>query len=154
MGSQMAGSKYIFLFFELLSEYCSAWIINFERKFAELRLSQKNHHWNKYEELRPLYSLTVGKASFIVHLTTGILGIGDIGEEISRVLTVGFRSKVIGYCSNPAKKKSTATRLVSGPEGLTEIVSSSDYLINILPHTNETVGLLNGLCFTSLSLTL
>lgn len=75
---------------------------------------------------------------------TGILGIGDIGEEISRVLTLGFNAKVIGFCNSPEKRpNSTATKLVSGEDGLLEMLSAVDYLINVLPHTPETIGLLN-----------
>lgn len=42
-------------------------------------------------------------------------------------------------------KNSMATRLLFGDEGLDEILRYVDYLINILPHTGETVGLLNGM---------
>lgn len=52
--------------------------------------------WNQYRTLRPLYSLTIG--SYFVfakfNMPTGILGIGDIGEEIARTLTLGFRANV------------------------------------------------------------
>ncbi|WP_018632357.1 2-hydroxyacid dehydrogenase [Neomegalonema perideroedes] len=72
----------------------------------------------------------------------GVLGLGELGAAVARALAgVGF--PVSGWSRSPKPGIGAEIRALSGPEGLEEILKSSEILMVLLPLTPETRGLLN-----------
>jgi glyoxylate/hydroxypyruvate reductase A len=83
----------------------------------------------------------------IKEITIGILGLGTIGSYVSHQFgLLGF--SVLGW-SRTLKEIENVNTFV-GKEGIESISSQSDYLINILPLTKETKGILNSNLFSSM----
>jgi len=71
----------------------------------------------------------------------GVLGLGNIGLQISKILKYGFNCYVIGFKKHPSKEKlESIDQIVFNLE---EIVEKSEILFNTLPLTKETSNLLN-----------
>ena len=69
--------------------------------------------------------------------TIGILGVGDIGLEVAR-LAKAFGMQVLGYRRSSQPVPGVDIMLEYGREGLNELLSRSDYIVNTLPLTKET----------------
>ena len=69
----------------------------------------------------------------------GILGLGYLGQHAAGLFTKnGF--KVLGW--SRTQKSLTEIQTFSGPEGLSEMLAESDFLICLLPLTPETESLI------------
>jgi len=123
------------VFAKQMAEYCISWIVSEERNFISMLKDQSKKEWNPYLTHRTLSSLKLG-----------ILGFGSIGQELSNIFVNSFGSEVLALCTDEKKyqKLIPQIEILSGPKGLLRILQNSDYLINVLPHTPETIGLLNG----------
>ncbi|XP_067003289.1 glyoxylate/hydroxypyruvate reductase A [Anabrus simplex] len=120
-----------------MSEYVVAHIVNRERCFFSFYDSQKAHKWEK-NDLFPF-------RRSIQDLTIGILGTGVIGKSIAKVLKT-LHATVWGLGRTPLPEGEKLPnideyRLVSK---LPELLQNCDYVINVLPDTKETTGLLSG----------
>ena len=72
--------------------------------------------------------------------TVSILGLGKIGSHVAvKMADIGF--KVQGWSGS--EKKIPGVRSFFGKNGLEELLNTTDILVNILPLTAETTGLLN-----------
>lgn len=70
----------------------------------------------------------------------GVLGLGEMGREAAQALSrLGF--PVRGW--SRSQKRIEGVACYSGREGLESVVSKSDILVNLLPLTSETEGLLS-----------
>jgi glyoxylate/hydroxypyruvate reductase A len=70
----------------------------------------------------------------------GVLGLGAMGLAAARMLkAVGF--DVMGWSRSP--RQEDGIRCFSGPDGLDEILSRSQIVVLLLPHTPETGNLMN-----------
>ncbi|ETM50835.1 hypothetical protein L914_05236 [Phytophthora nicotianae] len=112
-----------------MAQYVFGWIIALERKFLEVQTFQKQHNYArtelKYRSFRPL--------------TVSILGLGEIGQGIGRLMkTAGFKRR-IGE-EDADKLQESADRVSSD---LDDVLSVADFVVNILPSTDATRGLLN-----------
>ncbi|RLN06599.1 hypothetical protein BBO99_00005008 [Phytophthora kernoviae] len=110
------------------------------------RLPHGNHARSKGE--LPQFTLTrtggfqgqtIGKSARTV--TVGILGLGDIGQGVGNMLrAAGY--KVLGF-----KRRVTPEMTLDCADRVTpdldEVLSQSDYLVNVLPNTTSTRYLLN-----------
>uniref|UniRef100_A0A023GB87 Putative glyoxylate/hydroxypyruvate reduct n=1 Tax=Amblyomma triste TaxID=251400 RepID=A0A023GB87_AMBTT len=119
----------------LMAEYVVAGIINFERGLYRYCLMQQSKEW---DHIIPLNFRTLSD------LCIGILGAGLIGEEIAKSL-VQFGATVNGF----ARKKRSSEELRRSSfqrisDDLHSILEDSHYIVNALPSTPSTVGLLNG----------
>lgn len=80
--------------------------------------------------------------------TITILGLGEIGKLVAeRFVALGF--KVKGW-SNSAKNIN-GVEAFAGKKGLNSAISETDFIVNILPLTNETEGILNKVFFNQCS---
>ena len=70
----------------------------------------------------------------------GVLGLGTLGSATARKLRK-LDFNVAGWSAN--KKKISGVKSLVGPEGLTKILSASDYLILLLPLTERTKAIIN-----------
>jgi phosphoglycerate dehydrogenase-like enzyme len=116
-----------------MAQYVFGWVIAIERKFFEARALQEQKDWNQAAMAYRHFS----------EVTIGILGLGDIGREIGRLLKIaGFQ--VIGFkrhvSESDAPSDDCADRVTND---LTHVLAQSDYLVGVLPSTAATRGLLN-----------
>ncbi len=75
--------------------------------------------------------------------TLGIVGLGNVGRMIAQ-LAKPFGVRAIGSRRNPGQAPATddGVDALYGPQELTTLLRESDYVVLIVPHTAETVGLL------------
>ncbi|KAK4879334.1 hypothetical protein RN001_007480 [Aquatica leii] len=125
-------------FGQIMSEYVITQIVCNERDFSTIRFNQQQQIWcqdGKISDYRVISDLTIG-----------ILGLGTIGSWIGRCLSM-FGAKILGYGRkthlDPAIDFLSSDCYYS-KSGLSDILRKSDYIINVLPATSETTGLLNG----------
>jgi glyoxylate/hydroxypyruvate reductase A len=75
----------------------------------------------------------------------GILGFGEIGQRVAADLAqLGFPVMV---WSRTAKPTPPSIRGFHGPSGLSAMIDETEVLVNLLPLTQETQGILNGELF-------
>ncbi|XP_037573510.2 glyoxylate/hydroxypyruvate reductase A isoform X1 [Dermacentor silvarum] len=119
----------------IMAEYVVAGIINFERGLYRYFELQKTKNWDD------LLSLNFRTLS---DLRVAILGAGVVGEEIAKSL-VQFGTTVNGF----ARRSRSCEELRSSPfqkisPDLSSLLEDCHYLVNALPSTPDTVGMLNG----------
>ena len=118
-----------------MSEYVMAHIFNFERFQKQQYENQKNRVWS-----------TGGKIfehRLICDLSVGILGLGSIGKTIAQKLNA-FGATVWGVTRTPLKEELCYIDEHRTIECLPEMLKNCDYIVNVLPSTPNTLGLLNG----------
>ncbi|MDN5316085.1 MAG: D-2-hydroxyacid dehydrogenase [Thermoanaerobacterium sp.] len=112
-----------------ISEQVLGYMLLFERGLNYFIRKQMNREWDKSVRVSELYGKTVC-----------ILGVGSIGEEISRIARE-FGMKTIGV-----RKSGKASQFVDKMytnENMIFAVSKADYVICVLPLTDETYHLLS-----------
>lgn len=115
-----------------IAEWCLARIIGHERSFDLSRRDQEQKKWAGSKEIITQYR-------YLRDLTLVILGVGDIGLCIARAAKA-FGMTVVGY----ARSERSEEALSSCTTNLQSALQQADYLINVLPSTNDTRGLLVG----------
>ena len=95
--------------------------------FASLS-AQKNKNWIRRE-----YSELHG-------LTVGILGAGSIGRETAR-LAKAFEMKTLGF--RKSGRPSPLFDEIFPTDRLNDLLAQSDFVVNIMPLTPETIGLID-----------
>ncbi|XP_053390278.1 glyoxylate/hydroxypyruvate reductase A-like, partial [Mercenaria mercenaria] len=127
-------------FSRFMAEYVLGYVLTKERSIIEVAKDQETRMWNKkkYSHYRSLTDLTIG-----------ILGVGEIGQEVARLCNASGM-KVIGVTrSQPSEeKRCPAVSQYRTTSELAEVLHDSDYVCNILPSTPETRGLLSGDMFS------
>ena len=118
-----------------IAEWSLARIIEHERSFAASAADQGKREWagsrNEVTQYRYLSSLTLT-----------VLGCGDIGRCIIRA-AAGFGMKTIAYGKSPRIAKDV-DGLDEYTQDLGEALRAGDYVVSVLPSTEETRGLLSG----------
>ncbi|XP_029175955.1 uncharacterized protein LOC114944278 [Nylanderia fulva] len=123
------------LFGLAMSEYVIAQIVNFERDQRQQYENQKLAVWKQEGKLI--------NHRHIRDLTIGILGLGTIGKCVAQKLKL-FGATIWGMTSSTPKEKLSYLDEHRTVDGLQDILENCDYIINILPSTPNTNGLLNG----------
>ncbi|CAK9817587.1 Glyoxylate/hydroxypyruvate reductase A [Anthophora quadrimaculata] len=118
-----------------MSEYVIAHIFNFERAQRQQYENQKHNQWQTNEK--------ISNHRLICDLSVGILGLGNIGKSIAQKLKT-FGATVWGMTRTPLKEKLDYLDEHRTIECLSEVLTNCDYIVNVLPSTNNTMGLLNG----------
>lgn len=117
-----------------IAEYAIAAMINLARNFHLMFRNQLRSKWDR--------SIAQGEINDKI---VGILGLGSIGQEIARkALALGMR--VIGVKNTPQPLE--GVDYVYGPAEMDEVFKQSDYVINLLPETITTRGLIDKKFFT------
>lgn len=114
-----------------MAEYTISMMLHIAKRNKQLLTQQQDRNWNRLGII-PVEELH-GK-------TVGILGVGAIGGEIAR-LAKAFNMRVIGL--NRSGKKHEYVDEMYKYDGLDSICSTADYIVSVLPSTNETKYLLN-----------
>ena len=112
-----------------IAEYAIAAMINLARNFHLMFRNQLRGKWDRSISQDEIYGKTVG-----------ILGLGSIGQEIARKAFI-LGMHVIGVKNNPLPLE--GIEHVYGPAAMKEVFSQSDYVINLLPNTTATRGLID-----------
>ena len=77
----------------------------------------------------------------------GVLGFGELGRTVSdQLVAVGF--DVAAWSRSP--QTSASVSLESGPDGLASLLGRSEIVVNLLPLTPQTRGILNAARFAAL----
>lgn len=119
-----------------IAEYAIAAMVNLARNFHLMLRNQLKGKWDR--------SVPQGE---INGSTVGILGLGSIGLEIARkAFMMGMR--VIGVKNGPIPLEGVDH--VYGPTEMDEVFKQSDYVINLLPDTPVTIGLIDKSLFSQM----
>ena len=119
-----------------MSEYVMAYLLMLERGLLTARVHQSSKVWrpdafkpDDADGPRPLRTLTLG-----------LLGCGDIGSQIARAAKA-HALRVVTFRKNLTAPDSFVDEVTPS---VAQILAASDYIVNILPSTPETRGLLSG----------
>ena len=112
-----------------MSEYVFAYILALERSLFETFENQKKRKWRAL----PFRS--------IAGLTIGICGLGSIGQELART-AANFGMRIVALKS--AYDDVDQVERIYEPTQMAEFVAQVDYLVNTLPDTPATHGMING----------
>ncbi|CAI1527957.1 MULTISPECIES: glyoxylate/hydroxypyruvate reductase GhrA [Serratia] len=119
-----------------MQEYALSYVLRYFRRFDEYQALQQRQEW---QPLDP-HSLD--------DFTIGILGAGVLGQSVARKLTeFGFRVR----CWSRSAKQIDGVQSFAGEAQRAAFLDGVKLLINLLPNTPETVGILNRELFAQLS---
>ncbi|GMF65515.1 unnamed protein product [Phytophthora lilii] len=116
-----------------LAQFVFGYVIALERKLFEAKEFQQKRVFGRWEL----------KYRSFRQLTIGILGLGDVGQEIGRTLkasgfqVAGFKRRV-----SDGDRKALAASADRVSMDLNEVLAQSDYIVNVLPSTDATRYLL------------
>ena len=122
------------VFGELMSEYVFGYLLAHERRIFALRQAQNKKHWDGRNN------------GSLRDKTIGLLGVGSIGAEVARTAK-HFKMTVRGYTYS---SESSPDVDVYFHDNLLEFVDGLDYLVNVLPNTPSTRGVLGTSVFERL----
>lgn len=119
-----------------MQEYALSYALRYFRRFDEYQALQQQQEW---QPLDP-HSLD--------DFTIGILGAGVLGRSVARKLTeFGFRVR----CWSRSAKQIDGVQSFAGEAQRAAFLDGVKLLINLLPNTPETIGILNRELFAQLS---
>jgi glyoxylate/hydroxypyruvate reductase A len=117
-------------------EYATHAVLRYMRRFDEYDTLQREGRWEKLKA-HP-------RASF----TVGVLGLGVLGTEVARSLTaLGVPAR--GY--SRSEKQVDGVTTYAGDAQFDAFLDGAKVLINLLPHTPDTEGVLNRRTFAKLA---
>lgn len=119
-----------------MAEYAIAAMINLARNFHVMHRNQLKQKWDRTMPQSEIYGQVVG-----------IVGLGSIGKEIARKASfLGMR--VIGVRKEPQAVEHVER--IYGPEEMESVFKESDYVINLLPLTEDTKGIIDKHYFSAM----
>jgi len=110
-----------------MAAYALHWVIRHQRRFAEAEQTQRVGEWVVPDHKQP-YEYHVG-----------VLGYGEIGSRIGRAF--GDLGYAVSAWTRSGRDE-PGVRHFAGDDQLEQFLASSDAVINVLPSTAETTGLL------------
>ncbi|WP_199932031.1 NAD(P)-dependent oxidoreductase [Xanthomonas citri] len=106
-------------------------VLQLLRNFRELRTLEKQCSEKEWRRL------DVRDAS---RVTVGIMGLGSIGTVVASAI-VGLGFKVVGWSRTGRDRPDMS--VFAGERGLNDFLAASNFLVCLLPATNQTIGLLD-----------
>jgi glyoxylate/hydroxypyruvate reductase A len=120
----------------LMEEYVCYFALKLHRNFFDVENNQKRKVWEWFPPQSGTYTCNVT-----------VLGLGQIGLPVAMALSrLGFNTT--GW--SRSEKKVDEIKTTYGTEGLDKVLPNTNILINLLPSTPETKGLLNCSLFKKL----
>jgi len=116
------------VFGELMSEYVIGYLLAHERKIYQRLEAQKNKNWED-----SVTGTLRGK-------TIGLLGVGSIGAEVA--LTAKFFGMTVRGYTRSSETSRHVDKYYHG-DNLLAFADGLDYLVSILPNTNDTRKIIN-----------
>jgi glyoxylate/hydroxypyruvate reductase len=118
-----------------MSEYALYWALRHHRDIDKYAASQRARQW-KVEDFVDT-----------IHRRIGILGLGTIGQDAAKKFAaLGFPTA--GWSRTAKSLPGIAT--FHGQQGFMRLLAGSDILVNVLPLTRETRGILDAKAFAAL----
>ncbi|XP_048257701.1 glyoxylate/hydroxypyruvate reductase A-like [Haliotis rufescens] len=118
---------------QVIGEYVIGHVIAHERKFKQMFKTNESRIWDaNYKYIRSLSTLTIG-----------VLGLGQIGTEITRMCKA-MGMTVWGLATGQQKSDHPYVDEFRCNNDLCDLLSNCDYICNILPSTPLTRNLLSG----------
>jgi phosphoglycerate dehydrogenase-like enzyme len=118
------------VFAPMLAEHVLLSMLYFNRQVWRLQAQRREGVWDRFPSV-------VGSKQ-----TVGIIGYGDIGRTVAERTIGALRpARVFGLRSRPVEAGAVddlGVKLLSGAEGLDEILRSSDFVVNVMPLTDDT----------------
>ena len=115
-----------------MSEYALYGVLHFHRRMDRYAEQQRSGEWRQLPAVPPQQR------------TIGVLGLGVLGLDFARkAAALGFR--VLGWSRSPHAIAGVET--FHGPAGFEPFLARSEGLVNFLPLTRETEGILNARSF-------
>ena len=114
---------------ECMAEWCTAHVLRYHLDLDEF-INPIKKEWKAHDKERLLAN----------QIDIGILGLGTLGSATAEKLKK-LDFKVTGWSAT--EKKIEGVRSLIGAEGLRRILSTSDYLILLLPLTEKTKNIIN-----------
>lgn len=111
-----------------MDEYALAGVLRYFRRFDEYQLQQQQQNWSPLEPHQQN------------DFTIGILGAGVLGKSVAQKLVAfGFNVR----CWSRSPKQIEHVQSFAGQSQLAAFLDGTRLLINLLPNTPETAGILN-----------
>lgn len=110
-----------------MAAYCVAWVVRHHRGFARAESTQRDGLWE------------IPERTLTYNFRVGVLGYGEIGSRIARAFAD------LGYPINAwtrSGRDEEGVNHFAGVNQLDEFLAASDAVINVLPSTEATTGLL------------
>jgi glyoxylate/hydroxypyruvate reductase len=118
-----------------MSEYAIFWALRHHRDIDKYEASQRAKAWKPEEFVDTL------------HRRIGVMGLGTIGQDTARKFALlGFPTA--GWSRTPKTVADVET--FHGADGLAAFLARTDILVNVLPLTRDTRGILNAKTFAAL----
>ncbi len=118
-----------------MSEYAIFWALRHHRDIDAYAASQRAKEWKPRDFVDT------------IHRRIGVMGLGTIGQDTARKFaTLGFPTA--GW-SRTAKTIANIETF-HGPDGLRKFLARTDILVDVLPLTRDTYGLLDAKAFSAL----
>lgn len=117
-------------------EYARAAVFRYHRAFDQYERDSRAHRWSFQPPV------------LAADRTVGVLGLGELGQAIAKALCAdGFN--VLGW--SRSEKAIKGVKSFSGESGLADMAAQIDILLNVLPLTDATRGLLGKRLFERFS---
>ncbi len=116
-----------------MSEHALGMMVALARHFHHYIRMQQEHKWDK--------SLGMSDMAELSQKTLGILGLGAIGEALAERARA-FGMHVLGLKRSAGGYNGAADEAV-GPDALERVMRESDFLVNLLPLTPATRGIIS-----------
>lgn len=119
-----------------MQEYAVSQVLHWFRRFDDYQLFKQQSRWEPLADYQ--------RDDF----TIGILGAGVLGSKVAEALAPwGFPLR----CWSRSRKTYPGVKSFAGAEELPAFLSGTRVLINLLPNTAETVGIINGALLNKLA---
>jgi glyoxylate/hydroxypyruvate reductase len=120
---------------EQMTEYALYGVLHWHRRMGEYAAQQARGEWRMHKAIHPC------------ERTVGVMGLGVFGADIAtKLATLGFN--VCGW--SRTKKALEGVETWAGPMEFDRFLSKSQILVNVLPLTDQTRGILNARLFDAL----
>lgn len=117
---------------EPMSETVLAMIFHFARGLDLAVRAQRERHWSA-----PSYWAADAPVTEVGGATVGIIGYGGIGRAVARKMTA-LGSRVLAVRRHDVAVRAKSVEVVTGEQGLSQVIAQSDYLVLAVPETPGT----------------
>jgi D-2-hydroxyacid dehydrogenase (NADP+) len=118
-----------------MSELAFIFLLHFTRDFRDLFATQAAHRWNRVEQ------------SLLVDRTAVIVGVGSIAEDLAQKCKV-FGMRTVGV--SDGRQQAPYFDAILPRAKLNEAAAQADFLIVLIPHTQETTNLIGESVFNAM----